>query len=56
MQDIVNINSSRAVQTSFNTLFNIENITNFYVIGSSFFLIYYFFNKYKNSNIKDKTS
>lgn len=37
IQDIINVNSTKAAELSFNTLFDIENIANFYVIVSSFF-------------------
>lgn len=44
------------MQTFFNTLFDIENIANFYAIGSSFFLTYHHSKKYKNLTIKDSIS
>ncbi len=42
MHDIVNADSARATQTSFNTSFNSESMVNFYAIGSSSYLAYYF--------------
>lgn len=47
------MNNAKAIQTSFNTLFNIENIANFYIIGFSFFLTCYYFEMYKNLTIKN---
>lgn len=56
MQDIVNANSARAIQTPFNTLFLIESMANFYTIGSGIFLACYHTKKRKNLIIEDDTS
>lgn len=53
IQDIVNANSAKAIQMSFNTLFDIKNIANFYIIGSSSFLACDHSKKCKNLIIKD---
>lgn len=47
------MNNAKAIQISFNNLFNIKNVANFYIIGSSFFLACYYFEMYKNLTIKD---
>lgn len=54
--DIVNVDSVRAMQTSFNTFFNTESITNFYTMSSSCFLAYHHSKKCKNLTIEDSTS
>lgn len=56
MQDIINANSTRIAQTSFNNLFNIESMTNFYIMGSSSLLACHYSEKYKNMTIEDKKS
>lgn len=56
MQDIVNANSARAIQTFLDISFDLKSIANFYLIGSSSLLACYNFEKYKNSNIKDDIS
>lgn len=56
IQDIVNIDSARVTETPFNTSFNIENIVNFYIIGSSFHLTYHHFEERKDLTIKDNIS
>ena len=56
MQDIVNIDSARATQTLFNTLFDIKSMANFYAMSSSFSLAYYYSEKRKNLTIEDDTS
>ena len=43
MQDIININSTRAIELFFNTLFDTKSITNFYTMGSSFVLTCQYF-------------
>lgn len=48
MQDIIYINSIEATQISFNILFNMESIANFYIISSSSTLACHYFKKYKN--------
>ncbi len=56
MQDIVNADSARATQTSFNTSFNIESMANFYAIGSSSFLTCYHSEEREDLTIEDNTS
>lgn len=56
MQDIINANSIRAMQNSFNTLFNIKSIANFYAMGFNLPLVCYYFERFKNSTIKDSTN
>lgn len=56
MQDIVNTNSTKAIQTLFNNLFDIKNIAIFYAIGSSSPFIYYHSEGYQNLTIKNDTS
>lgn len=52
IQDIIRANSARAAELSFNTLFDIEIIANFYTMGSNSFLTYYYSEKCKNSSIE----
>ncbi len=56
MQDIVNADSARAIQTPFNTSFDIESIANFYVMGSSSSLAFYYSEECKDLTIEDDTS
>lgn len=56
MQDIISTNSAKTTQPSFNTLFNIETIADFYLISSSSFLACHHCKKRKNFGIKDNTS
>lgn len=56
IQDIANANSAKAIQISFNTLFNIKNIANFYIISFSSFLACHYFKKCKNSIIRKSIS
>lgn len=56
IQDIINVDSIRAVQTSFHTLFNTESMANFYTIGPSSSLACHPFKEYKNSTIEDSTN
>lgn len=56
IEDIVNADSTKATQTLFNTLFDTESIANFYAIGSSSLLAYYYSEEYKDLTIKDNTS
>lgn len=56
MQDIAKADSVKAIQTFLNTLFDLENMANFYTIGFSFFLTYYHFKKRKDLTIKNNTS
>lgn len=56
IRDIISINSIRAAESSFNILFNIESMANFYVMSFSFFLTCHHFKKHKNSSIENITS
>ena len=56
MYDIVNADSAKVTQTSFNTLFEIENMANFYAIGFSSLLTCYHFEEYKDLTIENNTS
>ncbi len=56
IQDIVNADSVKATQISFNTLFDTESMVNFYVIGSSSPLACHHSEEHKNSNIEDGIS
>lgn len=56
MQDIVNADSVKAIQTPFNTSFDIESMANFYAIGSTFPLAYYYSKERKDLTIEDDIS
>lgn len=56
LQDIVNANGGKAMQTSFNTLFHTYNILNFYARSSHFSLAYHHSKEYKNLIITDGIS
>ena len=56
MQNIVNANSAKATQTPFNTSFDTESMTNFYAMGFSFPLAYYYSEEHEDSTIEDDTS
>ncbi len=56
MQDIVNADNVKANQTAFNTLFNTENMANFYAMRSSSPLACHHSEKCEDSNIEDETS
>lgn len=55
-ENIVNTDSAKPAQTSFNILFDIKSMANFYAIGSSFSLACYYSKKYENLTIKDSIS
>ena len=54
--NIINEYSTTAIEQFFNILFDIESIASFYAMGSNFSLTCYYFEKHKNSSIKDNTS
>lgn len=56
IQDIISANSARAAKPFFNILFDIKNITNVYIMSSSFSLTHYHSKECKNSGIKDNTN
>lgn len=56
IQDIVNTGSAKTAQTSFITSFDIKNMANFYVMGSSSLLTYYYPKVNKNSIIESSNS
>ena len=56
IQDIISANSNRAAKSSFNTLFDTENMVNSYVMDSNFLLTCHCSEKRKNSSTKDNTS
>lgn len=56
IQDIVNANSARATYNAFNTIFNMENMSNFYAINSISSLACHHSEEHKDSNIEDDTS
>ena len=56
MQDIVNADSIRASQILFNTLYDIENMANFYAMGFSSSLACYHSEKREDLTIEDDTS
>ncbi len=56
IQDIVNADSARATQTFFNTLFNMESMANFYIMGSSSPLACHNSEEREDSNIEDDIS
>ena len=56
MQDIVNANSTRTTQNSFNTLFDPESMANFYTIGFNSLLSCYYCKECEDLIIEDVTS
>lgn len=56
IQDIISINSARAIEPFFNTFFNIKSMANFYIMGSSSFLTCHHSKERKNSSIEDNIS
>lgn len=56
MQDIIGVNSARAIELFFNISFDIKSIVNFYAIGSIFPLPCHYFEERKNPIIEDNTS
>lgn len=56
IQDIINANNNGVVKLSFNTLFDIENMANFYIMGFSFSLTHHHFKKSKYFIIKGNIS
>lgn len=56
IQDIISANSTRIIKPFFNTLINIQSMTNFYAIDSSFLLTCHYSKEHKNSSIKNNIS